>query len=82
MSDTGTNPTPSAPSDAGVKVGTGLLVAGWIFSILGGIIGIAIAASIAFGKKYDEASRGKGKIMLIAAVVIFIAYMVIRASIQ
>ena len=62
--------------------GRGLLVAGWIFAILGGLIGIAIGSSIWNGKvklddgtktfKYDEASRGKGKVITIVASVLFI----------
>ena len=63
------------------KVGTGLLIAGWIFAILGGLIGIAIGSSICNGKvklsdgtkvhRYDEASRGKGKVILVVAIAMF-----------
>ncbi len=64
------------------KAGTGLLVAGWIFSVLGGLIGLAIAAHIVMGKekqedgkqihKYDEGSRKTGKIMMGVAIAMMV----------
>jgi len=65
-------------------VGTGLIVAGWIFAVLGGLIGIAIGSSIAIGKvrtdsgekirRYDEASRKKGTPIMIVAIIMFILW--------
>ena len=64
------------------KASTRLLVAGQIFCILGGLIGIFITCHIAFGKEkiqigeksfiYDEGSRKKGKIMLGVAIAVII----------
>ncbi len=70
------------PGDEKVRVSTGLLVAGWIFTILGGLIGIAIAGSIAFGKKYDDESHRKGKVMFIVAIVLLVIYLVLRFALQ
>lgn len=62
----------------------GLKLWGWIFSFLGGLIGILIAYSIAYGKDkntrqyiYDEKSRKMGESMLlvsafVTAFVIFV----------
>ena len=63
------------------KVSTGLLVAGWIFSVLGGIIGLAISSSIAYGKKYDTESKQKGKIMNVAAIICCVVWLIVRFSI-
>ena len=72
------------------KPGTGLVVCGWIFSILGGLIGIFIASSIAFGKdkadrreyKYNEASRKAGRLMLTIAVIMTILWMLSRLALM
>lgn len=63
--------------------GRGLLIAGWIFAILGGLIGLAIGSSIWNGKvktgggnkvfRYDDASRAKGKVITIVGAVMFVA---------
>jgi hypothetical protein len=58
------------------KPSDGLVIIGWISSILGGWLGIFIACSIAYGKdknnrlkyRYDDESRNKGKNMLIVAI--------------
>lgn len=58
------------------KPSSALLIFGWIFSILGGWLGIVLACMIAFSKskynkmlyRYDEASRKNGKIMLCVAI--------------
>jgi len=70
------------------KPGTGLVVCGWIFSILGGLIGIFIASSIAFGKdktepkehKYDEESRKAGRLMLTIAIIMTILGLLLRLA--
>ena len=64
-----------------VTAGKGLLIAGWVFAILGGLIGIAIGGSVWNGTvklsdgtkvpKYDEASRAKGKTITIVACIMF-----------
>lgn len=61
--------------DSYAKPTKGLVVCGWIFAVLGGLIGILIASYIAFGKdaggfKYDLPSRKNAKAMLIVAITI------------
>ena len=73
-----TQPSELAPEPQ--KASTGLLVVGWIFAVLGGLIGIFLAAHIGWGKvktpsgskvyKYDQPSRSQGHVML---VVVFVA---------
>ena len=70
-------------------LGKGLLIVGWIFAFLGGLIGIAIGASIWNGKvklsdgtkvpKYDESSRAKGKIIMTVGIVMFVLGNVLRS---
>jgi hypothetical protein len=72
----------SSDSHTKNRVGTGLLVAGWIFTVFGGFIGIAIASSIAFGKKYGEESRAKGRAMFVTAIVLFVIYIIIRVAVK
>jgi tryptophan-rich sensory protein len=74
----------SSASQTKKPVGAGLLVTGWIFSVLGGFVGIAIAiaSSIAFGKKYDEESRVKGRSMFITAIILFVIYVFIRIAVK
>ncbi len=67
-----------------ISASKGLIIAGYIFSLLGGAIGIAIAFDLLFGKvthngekihKYNSESRRHGKIMLtvgIALTAVFI----------
>jgi hypothetical protein len=54
---------------------TWYLVIGWIFAILGGLIGIAIAAIIAFDDRYDDVSHKRGKPMLITSIVLTVFYL-------
>ncbi len=61
------------------KAGVGLLIAGYIFAALGGLIGIGIGAYIAFGKvtlpdgtkakKFDQSSTTQGIIIFVIAIV-------------
>lgn len=70
------------------KAGTGLVIAGFIFAFLGGLIGVAIGAYINMGKvtneqgekelKFDEDSRKKGKIILIISIVAIVFWNIIR----
>ena len=68
------------------KPGTGLVVCGWVFSLLGGLIGIFIASLIAFGKdkanpteyRYDEDSRKSGRLMLTVAIIMTIVGLLLR----
>lgn len=60
------------------KPAMSLLVCGWIFSLLGGIIGILISYTIAYGKgiggngyKYNPESRKVGRAMFAVSKVIF-----------
>ena len=67
-----------------------LLIAGWIFSVLGGLIGVIISSHIAFAKiktpngyfsyKYDLESRRKGRTMLIVCVSVMILGLIIQLA--
>ena len=60
-------------------VSTGLAIAGWIFALLGGGIGIGISCYIAFAKikmedgtkvhKFTKEGRTMGKIMLVVSAI-------------
>jgi len=62
----------------------GWIVAGYIFGLLGGLIGIAIGAWLMTGKvkmtdgtkvfKFDESGRKQGKIILVIAVIFLITW--------
>jgi len=65
----------------------GLIIAGYIFAILGGLIGIAIGAVIwkstvkVDGEKrfkYDETSRKKGMYILFLAILMMIIFTAMR----
>jgi hypothetical protein len=68
----------AAQEGGGKKAGTGLVVVGYIFAVLGGLIGLIIGAIVAFGKdktsdgtkynRYDERSRKQGKIIFFIAI--------------
>ena len=68
--------------------GKGIIIAGWIFSILGGLIGLAIGFSLwkgtikdASGNKvprYNEAAQNQGKMMAAVAIVVIILVNVLR----
>lgn len=67
------------PAAANQTAGKGLLIAGYIFAFLGGLIGSAIGAHIKLAKvsdgsgnkvaKYDEASRKQGLIIFVISFV-------------
>ena len=67
MNDQGSDVPEDKPKE---RVPTWLLIVGWIFALLGGLIGIFIAASIAFGERYDDVSHKKGLAMFITALVL------------
>ena len=77
---------------ANKPAGTGLIVAGYIFAFLGGLIGIAIGATLKMGKvkdesgnkvfTYDEKSRQHGLYMLIIGVVAMIGWRVIASGMR
>lgn len=66
------------------KAGTGLYVVGWIFSLLGGLIGIAVGAHIGLGKvkladgskvfKYDKPSRTHGIVIMVVGIISLIIW--------
>ncbi len=80
------------PSTPNQTAGKGLLVAGYIFAFLGGLIGLVIGAHIKFGKitdasgnkvlKYDEASQKQGLIIFIISLVSMIIWNVIRVGMR
>jgi hypothetical protein len=63
------------------RASTLLIVVGWIFAVLGGLIGVGIGAYLAFAKttgangettyKYDDGSRKHGIPMLVIALIFF-----------
>ncbi|MBN2878630.1 MAG: hypothetical protein JXN65_03275 [Clostridia bacterium] len=63
---------------------TGYKVAMWIFSILGGLIGIILSAGVVFGKlpdgtkRYSQKSRSSATIAFVIAVVVFALGMLAR----
>ena len=63
------------------SAGKGLLIAGYFFSLLGGILGIVIGASIWLGKtriegvkqrRYNKASRRHGLIIFVLGLVMMV----------
>jgi hypothetical protein len=67
-----------------------LIYMGWVFSVLGGVIGFGIAWSLAYMKEktphgeffsYDEASRAVGQRMLKLAVAVLLAAVVLRLAV-
>lgn len=78
--------TPKAEQPAS----TLLIVAGFFFAFLGGLIGIFIGAYLKYGQfkdesgvkhyRYDEASRQKGMYMLILAVIMLVLWNTLSAS--
>lgn len=81
---------PGTASGYGKRAGTGLIVVGYIFAALGGLIGLIIGALLAFGKerlsdgtkvpRYDTYSVKHGKIIFFLALGITIFWNVIRFS--
>lgn len=73
-----------------VKASTVLLVFGWIFAVLGGLIGMLIGLSIWTGKaknpdgakvyRYAEGSRKQGMIMFFIAAAWFVIGIILRAA--
>ncbi len=71
----------SSQLQQGKSAGKGLLIAGYFFSLLGGILGIVIGASIWLGKiriegvkqrKYNKASRRHGLIIFVLGLVMML----------
>lgn len=71
-----------------VKASKGLLVAGYIFAVLGGFLGFLIGGHVWRNKvkdssgqkvfKYDDASRKQGMIIFILGVVLAVIYISMR----
>ncbi len=59
------------------KPSSGYLVAMWIFSILGGIIGIALSSGVVFGKlpdgskRYTKESRSSAIVAFVIGCIVF-----------
>jgi hypothetical protein len=72
------------------KASTVLLTFGWIFSVLGGLIGLGISSYIISAKekssdgllvsKFDEASVNQGKTMRIICLVVIAIGIIIQIS--
>jgi hypothetical protein len=81
--------TPATPNQA---AGKGLLIAGYIFAFLGGLIGLVIGAHMKWGKitdasgnkvlKYDEPSQKQGLIIFIIGLVSMIIWNIIRVGMR
>jgi crotonobetainyl-CoA:carnitine CoA-transferase CaiB-like acyl-CoA transferase len=77
-------------SHYGKRAGTGLIVVGYIFAALGGLIGLVIGALLAFGKdrysdgtkvpRYDAYSVKQGKIIFFLALGIILFWNILRFS--
>jgi crotonobetainyl-CoA:carnitine CoA-transferase CaiB-like acyl-CoA transferase len=77
-------------SHYGKRAGTGLIVVGYIFAALGGLIGLIIGALLAFGKerssdgtkvpRYDAYSVKQGKIIFFLALGIILFWNILRFS--
>ncbi len=69
-----------------IKASTGLMVAMWIFCVLGGLIGIIISASVLGAKnadrtpKYDDRSRSQAKTALFVAIGVMVLSLIIQAA--
>ena len=66
-----------------------LILLGWVFSVLGGLIGLGLAWSLCYMKEktpdgeffsYDEKSRAIGKKMLALAITVLVAAVLLRVS--
>ena len=74
----------------GEDAGKGLIIAGYIFAILGGLIGIVLGSSIAFGKvadasgekvpRYSDGSRTHGKVILGIGITMIVIGKVLTAE--
>ena len=72
------------------KKGGGLLVAAWIFSLLGGWLGIVFDTVILTGKvrledgtevkKYNESARNSARIALIVSIIVMFLGYIVRYS--
>ena len=72
------------------KAGIGLIVAGYIFAFLGGLIGVAIGAQLWMGKltdssgakvaKYETASRNHGLAILVIGVTSMLFWGILNAA--
>lgn len=71
------------------KVSSAIFVLGYIFAVLGGLIGLIMGLSIVFGKekagngikvlRYDEASRKQAKILTAVSIVFIIFWRTLGA---
>ena len=70
------------------KPSTGYLVAMWIFSILGGLIGIALSAGVLFGKlpdgskRYTKESRSSATVAFVIACIVFAISMALNKHLK
>jgi hypothetical protein len=73
----------------GQRASKTLIFFGWVFSVLGGLIGVGIACSLAYMKEktpqgdfftYDEASRAVGRKMLVVAGTVIAIAVVLRLA--
>ena len=72
------------------QAGVGLLIAGYIFSALGGLIGLAIGAHIRNARdsspegskvhRYDEPSRRHGIAMMVTSLVMMAVWFAVNAA--
>ncbi len=80
------------PQTPNQTAGKGMIIAGYIFAVLGGLIGLVIGAHMKWGKitdasgnkvlKYDEASQKQGFIIFIIGLVSMIFWNIIRVGMR
>ena len=79
-------------SSTATKANMGMIIAGYFFAVLGGLIGLAIGASIRNSKvalasgekvhKYDASSRTHGQTIMIISIVSMVIGLGLRVAMQ
>ena len=69
-----------------------LLILGWVFALLGGLIGIFVGSYLRFAKivgvngekvpRYDDTARTQGLLIIVLSIVMLILWNVLSASMR